>query len=109
MDKDKRVFMYVNIDAIHSPNNYYVEGAKEDNLETHAAVLRYVDSWLEPLFDMLRERAKTFVFACSDHGYVLWRRWLSFPLFITRNSLYCTVQTFLFIKKSSCRAKRDIS
>lgn len=68
VDSDKRVFMYVNIDAIHYPNNYYVEGAKEDNLETHAAALRYVDGWLETLFDIFKQRGKTFVIACSDHG-----------------------------------------
>ncbi len=68
VSKEQRVFMYVNIDAIHYPNFFYVDGAKEDSKETHAAALRYVDQRLEGLFDVFRKRGKTFVIACSDHG-----------------------------------------
>lgn len=65
---DQRVFMYINIDAIHYPNYFYVEGAKKDNKETHAAALRYVDGELERLFEAFSKRNKTFVICCSDHG-----------------------------------------
>ncbi|WP_129598620.1 STM4013/SEN3800 family hydrolase [Anaerophilus nitritogenes] len=65
---DQRIFMYVNIDSIHYPNSFYLEGSKEDNIETHAAALRYVDSHLDRLFEMFKKRGKTFVIACSDHG-----------------------------------------
>lgn len=65
---DTRIMMYINFDAIHYPNYHYVDGAKEDSLETHAAALRYIDARLQKLFDVFRRRSKTFVIATSDHG-----------------------------------------
>jgi|BioPla2DNA2_1021312.scaffolds.fasta_scaffold56791_2 hypothetical protein len=67
-DNNKRVFMYLNIDSIHYPNYFYLEGAKGDSVDTHAAALQYVDNHIERLFDLFRARGKTFVIACSDHG-----------------------------------------
>jgi hypothetical protein len=64
----QRVFLYLNISAIHQPNYYYIEGKSKDDLETHAAALRYVDSCLPPLFDTLKKRSETFIIATSDHG-----------------------------------------
>lgn len=66
--KEQRIFMYFNIDSIHYPNYFYVDGAKGDSIHTHAAALRYVDKNIERLFDLFRKRGKTFVIACSDHG-----------------------------------------
>lgn len=66
--KEKRVFFYLNIDAIHYPNYFYLEGQKEDNLDSHKAALRYVDSRLKKLFDGFEKRSKVFVICCSDHG-----------------------------------------
>jgi len=67
--EDKRVFMYINICAIHYPNYFYLEqGGKNDGLESHAAALQYVDAQLPVLFDAFKRRGKTFVIACSDHG-----------------------------------------
>ncbi len=68
LEDNKRVFMYINLCAIHYPNYHYVEGKKADDVETHAAALRYVDSELERLFEGFKKRNKTFVIACSDHG-----------------------------------------
>lgn len=65
---DQKLFLYMNIDAIHYPNNFYLEGIKKDNRETHAAALRYVDSQLQPLLDGFSKRGKTFVICTSDHG-----------------------------------------
>lgn len=65
---EQRIMMYVNVDSIHYPNNFYIEGKKEDDIETHAAALHYVDSKMEALFDIFRKRGKTFVIMCSDHG-----------------------------------------
>ncbi|MDR3094488.1 MAG: STM4013/SEN3800 family hydrolase [Bacteroidales bacterium] len=65
---DKKMFMYINFSAIHYPNKHYIAGKKEDDMETHAAALRYVDSCLPPLFDTFRQRGKTLVIALSDHG-----------------------------------------
>lgn len=65
---DKRVFLYLNIDAIHYPNFFYLEGETEDNIETHGAALRYVDQRLDSLFSLFQKRNSTFVILCSDHG-----------------------------------------
>lgn len=67
-DENQRVFMFINISAIHYPNYFYVDGAREDDCNTHAAALRHVDERLERLFEAFRNRNKTFVITCSDHG-----------------------------------------
>ncbi len=66
--KAQRVMMYINIDAIHYPNYFYLPGEREDNVRTHAAALRYVDGQLAPLFAAFGQRGPTFVICCSDHG-----------------------------------------
>ena len=68
MAPDQRVFMYINIDAIHYPNAFYLEGETQDSVETHRAALRYVDARLKGLFEGFAARHKTFVILCSDHG-----------------------------------------
>ncbi len=68
LPKEKKVFCYINISAIHYPNYFYKEGEKRDNLETHEKALEYVDKNLEKLFEFFKERGKTFVIATSDHG-----------------------------------------
>lgn len=65
---EKRIFLFINISAIHSPNRMYLEHAKEDSLQSHAAALEYVDSKLPPLFESLKRRGQTFCILCSDHG-----------------------------------------
>lgn len=65
---EQRVLMYINFSAIHYPNYFYVEGKKEDDLETHAAALRYVDSQLPLLLETFRKRGDTLVVVFSDHG-----------------------------------------
>ncbi len=68
-DRDQRIFLYLNIDAIHYPNYFYLEGAKKDSMESHRAALRYVDKELGRLFEGWKEtRGGAFVICCSDHG-----------------------------------------
>ncbi len=68
-DKDTKIFMYLNVCAIHYPNCFYIDGCKNDSIETHRAALRYVDKQLGRLFDTWKEkRGKTFVICLSDHG-----------------------------------------
>lgn len=68
-DPKKHIFLYLNVDAIHYPNYFYLEGAASDSLQSHAAALRYVDGELEQLFAGWRsQRGSTFVICCSDHG-----------------------------------------
>jgi len=64
----KRVFLFVNVSALHQPNYFYLEGATTDSIESHAAALRYVDPHLRRLVDALRERAPTLCILSSDHG-----------------------------------------
>ena len=65
---DRRVFLFLNVSAIHQPNRFYLEGAEEDTLESHGAALAYVDAQLPPLFAALGCRAPTLAIVCSDHG-----------------------------------------
>jgi Sulfatase len=64
----QRVFLFLNVSAIHQPNRMYLPGAERDSLESHAAALRYVDAALAPLFEACRRRAPTLAILCSDHG-----------------------------------------
>ncbi len=65
---EQLVMMYINISAIHYPNYFYVAGQTQDSVETHAAALRYVDAELGRLFGAFRDKGRTFVICCSDHG-----------------------------------------
>jgi hypothetical protein len=66
--QDRRVFLFVNISALHQPNCIFLPGAEHDSLESHAAALAYVDAQLSPLFEGMRRRAPVLVTMCSDHG-----------------------------------------
>jgi hypothetical protein len=70
--KNKRVFLFVNISAIHQPNYFYLDNknntSKTDSLKSHLAALKYVDSKLPLLFQTVQKRATTLVIICSDHG-----------------------------------------
>jgi len=68
LPRERRVFLFVNVSAIHQPNCTYVAGATRDSLESHAAALRYVDSALAPLFTTMSQRCRTLAVVCSDHG-----------------------------------------
>jgi hypothetical protein len=65
---DRRVFLFVNVSAIHQPNRFYLAGAAEDSPESHAAALEYADAHLGRLFRELRRRGPWLVVICSDHG-----------------------------------------
>jgi hypothetical protein len=64
----RRVFLFLNVSAIHQPNRFYLPGAAEDCLASHAAALEYVDRHLGRLFDGLRQRGPWLAILCSDHG-----------------------------------------
>lgn len=64
----ERVFLFINLSALHQPNKHYVSGATEDTKATHAAALRSVDSQLPPLFEAFRKRGPTLALLMSDHG-----------------------------------------
>ncbi len=64
----QRVFLFLNVSALHQPNCHYVPGAVADSPTTQAAALAYVDRSLPPLFAALRRRAPLLAVLCSDHG-----------------------------------------
>ena len=69
VSKSQRIFLYLNVDAIHYPNYFYLEGASHDSLKSHKAALRYVDRELGRLFEEWKvKRGGAFVICCSDHG-----------------------------------------
>lgn len=81
----QRLFLFLNVSAIHQPNRHYLPGAEEDSRASHAAALEYVDGQLGPLFDALRSRGPTFCIVCSDHGTAygedgLWGHRLNHPV-----------------------------
>lgn len=65
---EARVFLFMNISALHQPNRFYLPGADRDSLASHAAALEYVDSCLPRLFDALARRGPALCVLCSDHG-----------------------------------------
>lgn len=68
LPRERRVFLFLNVSALHQPNRHYLPGAEEDCLESHIAALGYVDGELPPLFRALRRRAPLLAVLCSDHG-----------------------------------------
>jgi hypothetical protein len=64
----QRVFLFLNVSALHQPNCGYLPGATVDSPASMGAALAYVDSRLPPLFNTLRRRGPTLCVICSDHG-----------------------------------------
>lgn len=64
----QKLFLFINVSAIHAPNRAHLPGHAVDSLDTHAAALRHVDMALAPLFDACAQRGPCFVIVCSDHG-----------------------------------------
>jgi len=63
---DRRLFLFLNISALHQPTRHYLPGATEDSVETQAAALRYVDSQLPTLTAAISR--PTVILIGSDHG-----------------------------------------
>jgi hypothetical protein len=64
----RRVFLFLNVSAIHQPNWFYGAGRGPDTLESHTEALVAVDRALAPLFQHFKKRGPTFAVVCSDHG-----------------------------------------
>jgi hypothetical protein len=65
---DRRLFLFVNVSAIHQPNRLFLPGADGDTPASMAAALAYVDRHMSPLFDAMTMRAPLLAVVCSDHG-----------------------------------------
>jgi hypothetical protein len=64
----QRLFLFLNVSAIHQPNYFYLAGAASDSVRSHAAALTYVDRHITALIAMMTRRAPLFGIICSDHG-----------------------------------------
>jgi hypothetical protein len=68
LPRGRRLFLFVNVSALHQPNCIFVDGTTEDSAQTQQAALAYVDSCLPPLFAALTARAPLLCIVFSDHG-----------------------------------------
>lgn len=68
LPKTKRVFLFINVSALHQPNRIFLPGTERDSVETQAAALAYVDRHLPTVFNAMRRRAPVLAIICSDHG-----------------------------------------
>ncbi|UQA91779.1 STM4013/SEN3800 family hydrolase [Streptomyces halobius] len=71
LPEEQRLFLFVNVAALHQPNWFHLPGATReagDNLATHAAALEYVDRHIGRLFAAASSRRPCFAIVCSDHG-----------------------------------------
>lgn len=63
------LFTFLNVAALHQPNRHYLPGAVQDDMESHAAALEYVDGRMDRLFGLVTGRGRpVFTIICSDHG-----------------------------------------
>ncbi len=68
---EQRLFLFVNVSALHQPNWFHLPGATReagDSRATHAAALEYVDRHIGRLFTAASSRRRCFAIVCSDHG-----------------------------------------
>lgn len=68
VEHHQKVFLFLNVSALHQPNYFYLDGATEDSPQSQAAALAYVDRCLPPLLTRLRSRGSLLGIICSDHG-----------------------------------------
>jgi len=64
----KRVFMFINVSALHQPNCGFLQGADTDSPASQQAALAYVDTQLGPLLTEMRSQAPLLTIICGDHG-----------------------------------------
>lgn len=67
IDPAQRLFLFLNVSAMHQPNCHYVEGATIDTIETQGAALAAVDKALSAAAPTFQKRKWLCVFT-SDHG-----------------------------------------
>ncbi|MFF5160183.1 STM4013/SEN3800 family hydrolase [Streptomyces sp. NPDC000348] len=71
LPREQRLFLFVNVAALHQPNWFHRPGATRedgDTRATHAAALEYVDRHVGRLFAAASSRRRCFAVVCSDHG-----------------------------------------
>ncbi|MFE5209298.1 STM4013/SEN3800 family hydrolase [Streptomyces sp. NPDC056600] len=71
LPRERRLFLFLNVSALHQPNWFHLPGATRedgDTRATHAAALEYVDRHIGRLFAAMSSRRRCFALVCSDHG-----------------------------------------
>jgi hypothetical protein len=69
LPREERALLYINVSALHQPNYFYARESGPDDLASHAAALRYVDSQLPLLLAAVARRERpVFFIITSDHG-----------------------------------------
>ena len=68
---DQRLFLFVNVSAMHQPSHIFEPGATTDSPRTQEAALAYADRHLGPLFSAFARRGPTLCIVCADHGTAL--------------------------------------
>jgi arylsulfatase A-like enzyme len=71
LEDERRLFLFVNVSALHQPNWFHLDGATAEHGDTktsHAAALEYVDRHIGQLFAVMSSRRDCFAIVCSDHG-----------------------------------------
>ncbi len=68
MKPEKRLFLFINISALHQPNYFYLPGATRDSLASHGAALECLDGQVGRLWQIVGDRCPTFCIVCSDHS-----------------------------------------
>ncbi|MFJ3492398.1 STM4013/SEN3800 family hydrolase [Streptomyces sp. NPDC086091] len=71
LPREQRLFLFVNVSALHQPNWFHLPGATRESGDTrasHAAALEYVDRHIGRLFAAASSRRRCFAVVCSDHG-----------------------------------------
>ncbi len=64
----QRMFLFLNVSALHQPNCFYLPGEHTDSRATQVAAMQYVDGQLGRLWEALQQRGPGFCILCSDHG-----------------------------------------
>ncbi|MEZ4234953.1 MAG: STM4013/SEN3800 family hydrolase [Myxococcota bacterium] len=65
---EQRVFLFLNVSALHQPNRHYLPGAAQDSAASMLEALAYVDGALAPLFAAVAARGPSLWVVCADHG-----------------------------------------
>lgn len=68
LPEDERLFLFLNVSALHQPNCIFASDADEDSKETQIAAMAYVDRHVPRLVGIMRRRAPVLTLICSDHG-----------------------------------------
>lgn len=64
----KKVFLFINLSAIHQPNCHYLKGAESDSIESHAEALKYVDTQIPILTEAVQQLGASCWLMMGDHG-----------------------------------------